>query len=296
MANPIGWCDKTWNPITGCSPVSEGCQNCYAERMAKRLKGRFGYPADDPFRVTIHDDRLHTPRHWQKPRRIFVCSMGDLFHKDVPRDFIVHIYSTMLDWRSHTYLILTKRPERMRKFNEDFGALLLESPHIQFGVTVENQERANERIPILLNTPAAVRFVSVEPMLGPVGLSPWLGPYACDMCGHVGAGIGVERCHSCELIINSDDGCTTWGGKGADVLCPECGSDRFGFVKTSYDDHTILDWVICGPETGPGARPMNPDWARSLRDQCQAAGVPFYFKGGELDGKTWSQIPEVKHG
>ncbi len=258
MANPIGWCEKTWNPVTGCTPISEACEHCYAERMAKRLAGRFGYPANEPFRVTIHLDRLDKLLTWKKSRRIFVCSMGDLFHKDTPRRLILCVYSCMLDYaRQHTYLILTKRPERMREINEEFEGRLLESPHIQFGVTAENQQRADERIPILLNTPAAVRFVSVEPMLGPVDVKPWIGAYP----------VSRQQC------------------KSASEACPN-----------EHCSCPSLDWVICGPETGPGARPMDLGWARSLRDQCQAAGVPFYFKGGELDGKTWHQFPEVTHG
>lgn len=231
----IEWTEYSWNPVSGCTPISEGCQNCYAKRMSKRLAGRCGYPADDPFKVTLHPDRLSEPLKWKKPRRIFVCSMGDIFHEEVPDEFIGEIFSIILDTEhKHTYLILTKRPKRALEWfrkhpkgifvgaNSFYEPIYYRWPlqNVWFGVTTENQARADERIPILLEIPAAVRFVSVEPMLEPVDLSKWI------YCG----------------------------------------------------DRPLLNWVICGGETGPGARPMHPDWARSLRDQCQAAGVPFFFK------------------
>lgn len=114
MANPIGWCDVTWNPVSGCSPVSEGCANCYARRMATRLAGRYGYPKAEPFRVTLHPDKLEELSHWRKSRRVFVCSMSDLFHEDVPDEFIMEVFHRItMGNRRHTYMILTKRPERM---------------------------------------------------------------------------------------------------------------------------------------------------------------------------------------
>jgi len=213
----------TWNPITGCTKISEGCKRCYAERMSKRLAGRFGYPADDPFRVTVHRDKLDTPFGWRKPRTVFVCSMGDLFHKDVHLSTQVNVWRTMAHTPQHTYIVLTKRADRMasalRPLSQTFGTL----PNVWLGVTAENQQRANERIPLLLQAPAAVRFVSVEPMLGPVDLRWYLGT---------------------------------------------------GEMLSSH----YLDWVIVGGESGPDARPMHPDWARGVRDQCVAAGVPFFFK------------------
>lgn len=229
----IEWADAVWNPITGCTPISEGCANCYAKRMANRLKGRAGYPADDPFRVTIHN-RFDEPLRWRKPRRVFVCSMGDLFHDDVPHSALDRIFSEMILEYEHTFLVLTKRPERMLEyFNSaslfrnifDPNIRLLPSPNLWIGVTAENQARAEERIPILLQIPAAVRFVSIEPMLGQVDLR------------------------------------RAFGTEGP---------------RQTYIEQ--LDWVICGGETGPGARPVHPDWVRSLRDQCQAAVVPFFFK------------------
>ncbi len=271
MSTKIEWAEETWNPVTGCTPVSAGCENCYARRMATRLRGRCGYPADEPFKVTLHEDRLGEPLRWKQPRKVFVCSMSDLFHPDVPDEFIARIWWVMgqcagyLDpsrYRGHTFIILTKRPERMQKWLngwndretrrqwiESFGEVydwmsgpkywpdVL--PNVWLGVTAENQQRADERIPILLKIPAAVRFVSVEPMLGPVAL---------------------------DAVCAATDG-------------------YMQKIKTLLDG---IDWVICGGESGPGARPMHPDWARSLRDQCQAAGVPFFFK-------QWGGWTESEH-
>jgi protein gp37 len=270
----IEWTEYSWNPVTGCTPASEGCQNCYAKRMANRLRGRCGYPKENPFKVTLHPERLDEPLKWRKPRKVFVCSMSDLFHPDVPFDYITQVFDVMCSWRwpnkeaerigdeslledpGHTYMVLTKRPERVR----DWLQWLFEywpgdSPvnvnlsveghfgrHIWFGVTAENQQRADERIPILLQIPAAVRFVSVEPMLGPV-----------DIAGHLGFN----------------------------------GPRRMGDGLTYYWVAPKLDWVICGGESGPGARPMHPDWVRSLRDRCQAAGTPFFFK-------SWGEWAEHK--
>jgi protein gp37 len=231
----IEWAEKTWNPVTGCTPVSEGCEHCYAKRMAQRLRGRCGYPEDDPFKVTFHPDRLERPLKLKKPSRIFVCSMGDLFHDDVGYS-IVDIFDVMSATPQHTYILLTKRPERMRSLFRLNGPLLGSEPlpNVWLGVTAENQARADERIPILLQIPAAVRFVSVEPMLGPVDMSEWFGLYQ----------------------LSNDK----WALK----------------VGSRWKDSP--DWIIVGGETGPGARPMHPDWVRSLRDQCRAARVPFLFK------------------
>ena len=185
----ISWTDCTWNPVTGCTPASEGCANCYAERMHKR--GIFGKM---PFsKVTLHPDRLEIPLHWRKPRKIFVCSMSDLFHDDIPDDFIDKVFAVMALCLQHTFQVLTKRPVRMleymsnptrgylitdaasKYFHKDFDPVKMERsfpfPNAWLGVTVENQARADERIPLLLQTPAAVRFVSCEPMLSPINLT-----------------------------------------------------------------------------------------------------------------------------
>jgi len=253
----IEWCDAVWNPTTGCSKVSEGCRYCYAERFAQRLAGRFGYPADDPFRVTLHPERLEEPLGWRKPRRVFVNSMGDLFHEDVPDEFICRVFAAIaLTPVKHRFLILTKRPHRMREFilglpqrDETFRLWVRaggEWPlsNLWLGVTAENQQAADERIPILLEIPAAVRFVSVEPMLGPVDLG--------------------------RLVWFKD-----------------------GFSSPAFQEQMLgrrrLDWIVCGGETGPNARPCHPDWVRNLRDQCQAAGVPFFFK-------QWGQWNDLSSG
>lgn len=273
----IEWATHTWNPVTGCTPVSEGCANCYARRMAQRLRGRYGYPEDEPFRVTLRPDRLEEPLKVKKPSRIFVCSMGDLFHDDVGYS-IVNIFDVMSATPQHTYLLLTKRPERIRSLFRLNGPLLSSEPlpNVWLGVTAENQARADERIPILLQIPAAVRFVSIEPMLGPVDLT------------NITLG---SNGHGLDFALNAVTGWLT------------------GYIEATNrpkvhrnDQYHALDWVIAGGETGPGARPMHSDWVRSLRDQCSAAGVPFHFKqwggmraaGRVLDGEIWDEYPEVR--
>lgn len=335
----IEWTDATWSPVTGCAPISEGCQNCYAKRMANRLRGRCGYPQDDPFRVTLHEDRLGEPLRWKQPRRVFVCSMGDLFHEDVPEEFLNRVFANMAIVPQHIFMVLTKRPERMAEYisaNNRYDALIEQLdqgdvwdlptrtvkrlffnapredkwplPNVWLGVTVENQQRADERIPILLQIPAAVRFISVEPMLGSVDVSYYL-----------------SYCGSCNAPINKKDPSWRWNGICWEHKCPS-NHPQLGYFAA----YTGVDWVICGGETGPGARPMHPEWVRSLRDQCQAAGVPFFFKQhGEwlhetqginfheghrhyvwpdesmsfrvgkkaasriLDGRTWDEMPEI---
>ena len=284
----IEWADTVWNPVTGCTPVSPGCAHCYARTMARRLAGRCGYPADEPFRVTLHPERLSEPLRWTKPRRVFVCSMGDLFHDDVDEKFIAKVWAIMDLARQHTFMVLTKRPERALKLltDEDFqfhvgwfqsqavrefglpqpkeiGPMPLRN--CWAGVTAEDQQRANERIPILLQIPAAVRFVSVEPMLEAVDLS--------------------------SVPINYGEGFFGDPFRPYPIL-------RSGRNRT----YNTLDWVICGCETGPGARPMEVNWVRDLRDQCQEAGVPFFLKAlrvdgkvvklPELDGRKWDQVPK----
>jgi protein gp37 len=174
VQNPDGTKGETWNPITGCSKISAGCRNCYAERMAKRLAGRYGYPEQPHhFDVTFHEDKLNQPLKWKKPRMIFVCSMGDLFHDDVKEEEIMKVFDAMCDAPQHTYQILTKRPERMKWIVKQYTDYIWQGipSNIWLGITAENQEAADERIPWLLRTPAVVHFVSVEPMLGPIDLS-----------------------------------------------------------------------------------------------------------------------------
>ena len=303
----IEWADYTWGPVTGCTKVSEGCRNCYAEQNAKRFWG------NRPFtEVRCHEHKLEEPLHWRKPRRVFVNSMSDLFHPDVPFDFIDRVFAVIVSCTvfknrpDHVFQILTKRPERMADYfstspseliqrwaKAGDGWIFTDNPDVLFseavysqvchmwdkdgrnssgsaykpwgypeqlfplsnvwlGVTAENQQTADERIPLLLQTPAAVRFVSVEPMLGEVDLSEWLSPW------HIETLIGMDHDPRCD---------------GSCRYCPIPVP-----VEEFVPDPPMLDWVICGGESGPCARPMHPDWARSLRDQCQDAGVPFFFK------------------
>jgi len=257
VKNLDGTMGETWNPIVGCSKVSEGCQNCYAERMARRLKG-MGLPQYQDIvdehgwtgEIGYASERVwEKPLRWRKPRRVFVCSMGDLFHSGVNRDKQVAIWFTMERCPQHTFQVLTKRPENMRRFVtevwSDYTDEHVALPNVWLGVTAENQDAANERIPALLATPAAVRFVSVEPMLGSVDLSAYL---PSQHWVTVGSGPNVV---------------------GAEI------------------EYTPgIDWAIIGCESGPGRRPMKPEWAIDLIDQCQAVGVPVFVKQIEVNGRV----------
>jgi protein gp37 len=281
----IEWAEKVWNPTTGCDRVSPGCDNCYALKLAKRLKGmgsakyqRDGDPSTSGpgFGLTVHEDALALPLTWRQPKRIFVNSMSDLFHDAVPDAFIAKVFAVMHYARQHTFQLLTKRHGRMRALlssdgffqlvwdtaeNMDVDGQLCKGfppdnwplPNVLLGVSVEDQKWADIRIPALLDTPAAVRWLSMEPLLGPVDLHAkdartfgpqWLPPIA----------YGVNRPNA----------------RAGD------GSSLGDLYKDMYGPN--IDWVVVGGESGPDARPMHPDWARSLRDQCTAAGVPFFFK------------------
>lgn len=280
MTTKIEWTDETWNPITGCTHAgSPGCDNCYARRFAGRHLGVWGDQSDasNPERgfrqfsdIRLHEDRLNLPLRWKKPRRVFVNSMGDLFHPGVPFEWVDSVLAVVALCPQHTFQVSTKLAERMAKYfkrieelspkdldkrftrslvlfdtgvDQDAWAIrqIQHGPLINLwlGVTAEDQARADERIPLLLQTPAAVRFVSVEPMLGAVDLN--------------------AACAKSSQWMNG----------------------RFRPLGKFSIGHAsgLLDWIIAGGETGPGARPMHPDWVRGLRDQCQAAGVPFFFKG-----------------
>jgi len=246
MSTKIEWTQESWNPIVGCSKVSPGCKNCYAERMAKRLKAmgvaQYQNVVDEKGwtgEILMSPGKtLQIPWHWENPRMIFVCSMSDLFHEQVKFEWIDTIFITIKSSPQHTFQILTKRAERMAEY---FSTRAVPD-NVWVGVTAEDQQRADERIPYLLQVKAKVRFVSVEPMLGPVELWAFIG-------------------------VNNG-----------------------------------IHWVICGGESGTGARPMNPDWARRLRDQCRITEVPFFLKQMKVDGKmvkmptldgeVWDQIPE----
>lgn len=229
----IEWTDATWNPVTGCSKVSPGCKHCYAERMAKRLQAMGQPNYANGFEVTLQPHMLELPLEWKRPRRVFVNSMSDLFHKDVPLSFIKKVFSVMRRANWHQYQLLTKRSERLL----EVSPLLTWEPHIWIGVSVENDDYTS-RIDDLRKTGADVKFLSLEPLLGPLR----------------------------KLNLRG------------------------------------MDWVIVGGESGPGARPMNPDWVRDIRDQCVRANVPFFFKqwggpfkkrtGRVLDGRTWDQMPQ----
>lgn len=258
----IEWATHVWNPATGCTKVSPGCEHCYAERMARRLAGRCGYPeAPHHFDVTLRRERLEEPLRWRKPRTVFVCSMGDLFHKDMPDGFIGEIFDVMRKARKQIFFVLTKRPKRMREFQQWW----FESNHgdylsnVWLGVSVESADYM-WRIDELEETPAAKRIVSFEPLLGPV------------------AGAGLERhlgvCPDCGSAQNKlSDATWRFAGHGWQHRC----RGVHGQVG-HWDMPNAIDWVIAGGESGPGARPMHPDWVRGIRDQCVAAGVPFFFK------------------
>jgi protein gp37 len=279
----IEWTDATWNPVTGCTKVSQGCKNCYAERDWKRLAA----PRETPNRYTgraftgvrCHEDVLALPLRWKKPRRIFVNSMSDLFHEDVPDGFIDLVFAAMAQAPQHTFQVLTKRPERMLRWL-DAGAHLRMTrcfrnfvqysapvgpwplPNVWLGVSVEDQATADERIPLLLQTPAAVRWVSAEPLLGPVDLThiQWPGKHRVDAL-RAGA----------------------WDMPGWHP----------GFVN--HSDMERLDWVVTGGESGPHARPCHVDWLRDIVRQCRAADVPVHVKqlGAKVDGVPLSQFPEL---
>jgi len=272
----IAWTNETWNPLRGCSRVSDGCRNCYAEAMAGRFHG-IGQPYEGLTTKDSHGvakwngtiklvhDKLTDPLRWKRPRMVFVNSMSDLFHESVPDDFIDQVFAVMALASQHTFQVLTKRPDRMldylrssavrdkRACAGDAFADSMEPqryanlshigepgnkvsvftqfplPNVWLGITVENQETADERIPLLLQTPAAVRWLSMEPLLGAVDLA---------------------------------------------LLGTLPRSQHANYTQT----HDLLHWVVVGGESGSNARPMHPEWARSLRDQCAEAGVPFLFK------------------
>lgn len=229
----IEWTESTWNPVTGCDKISPGCKHCYAERMARRLRamGQPNYARG--FELTLHERALEIPLRWKTPQTIFVNSMSDLFHKDVPLLFIQRVFDVMNRACWHTYQVLTKRAERLLELDPH----LPWAPHIWMGVSVETT-RYYERIDCLRRTRARIKFLSLEPLLSPL------------------PGLNLKG----------------------------------------------IDWVIAGGESGPGARPMDPAWALEIRDQCVAAGVPFFFKqwgstnkkktGRLLEGRTWDQMPE----
>lgn len=262
----IEWSDATWNPATGCTKVSPGCDNCYAETFAERWRGTPGHHFENGFDLTLRPERLGQPLRWRRPRRIFVNSMSDLFHADVPDEFIAEVFAVMAAAHWHTFQILTKRHGRMRNlltrpsFRDNLAHLApWPLPNVHLGVSVETQQWADIRIPALLDTPAAVRWISAEPLLGPVDLTRYVCPH--------------------RWLDRRADDASRW-------VCT-CGLDT-GMDGAFPIRPPALDWVIVGGESGPGARPMHPDWARGLRDQCQVAEVPFFFKqAGAVLAREW---------
>lgn len=265
----IEWTDATWNPVTGCVEVSPGCDHCYARTFAERWRGIEGHYFERGFDVVLRPAKLGLPLTWRRPRRVFVNSMSDLFHAEVPAEFIAEVFAVMAATPQHTYQLLTKRHGRMRSLLSDpeFRTLVQDESatlaqegvdvrgpgnpwdtwplrNVWLGVSVEDQQRAQLRIPALLDTPAALRWLSCEPLLGPIDL--------------------VEACD---------------GG---------------------------IDWVVVGGESGPGARPVASEWVRAVRDHCAESDVPFFFKqwggrtpkagGRDLDGRTWDMLPATPGG
>jgi len=235
----IEWTDATWNPVRGCTKISPGCTHCYAETFAERFRGVAGHPYEQGFDLRLVPHKLSEPLRWRRSRMIFVNSMSDLFHKDVPDDYIVAVARVMRLARWHTFQVLTKRSERLRDLLASKLAFAADDRHIWWGVSVENRKHGLPRISHLQVASAAVRFLSIEPLLEE------LGPL--DLAG--------------------------------------------------------IAWVIVGGESGPGARPIQPAWVRSVRAQCRRAGIPFFFKqwggrqkslsGRRLDGRTYDEMPAL---
>jgi len=350
----IEWTDATWNPVTGCTVMSPGCTNCYAMKLAgTRLQhhpSRAGLTVDTKAgpvwngQVRLNEQWLDQPLRWTRPRMIFVCAHGDLFHEDVPDEWIDRVFAVMALSPQHTFQVLTKRSARMREYvngiksNIPFlGRMPLERIHLEaaahmegdggfmdvlkergnvyslyldapwplpnlwLGVSAEDQMRADERIPDLLATPAAIRFVSAEPLLGPIDLE------------RVGT-LDSVRMALPDVIAREDRGRPKSGagsisGAQIDALGSAGSSLTFfqtpdhmgGFTAASPRQWPSLDWVIVGGESGKGARPMHPAWARQIRDQCDAAGVPFFFKqwgswvsiyDRDRDDPDWRNVPK----
>ena len=266
MPTKIDWTDESWNPVTGCTKISTGCKFCYAERKTKRLvaMGTAKYAAGFDT-VVCHPDTLEIPLRWKKPRLVFVNSMSDLFHKDVPDEFIAEVFYTMARTERHTFQLLTKRPERAVAALAELGPVwdhaafyqrdseypLWPLPNVWLGTSVENQEMANERIPHLLRCPAAGHFLSVEPLLEEIVLQQ-------------------AHCTECDAWVPGD---LSWGHP--------CGArDAHGKPLDACEAYRDLgiDWVIIGCESGPKRRPFKNEWARDLVQQCAAAGVPVFVK------------------
>jgi protein gp37 len=234
----IEWTDATWNPVRGCTKISPGCAHCYAETFAERFRGVAGHPYEQGFDLRLVPEKIAEPLRWAKPRMIFVNSMSDLFHEEVPDEYILDVVRVMQRANWHTFQILTKRATRMRTLLQTDLRFAAELPHLWWGVSVENRRHGLPRIDHLRATPVSVRFLSVEPLLEDLG------------------------------TLNLDS----------------------------------ISWVIVGGESGVGARPMKKSWVLSIRDQCRAYQIPFFFKqwggarkkqaGRILEGRTYDEVPE----
>ncbi|WP_438033720.1 DUF5131 family protein [Sorangium sp. So ce204] len=233
----IEWTDATWNPVRGCTKISPGCKHCYAETFAERFRGVPGHPFERGFDLRLVPEALELPLRWKRGRLVFVNSMSDLFHEDIPLDYIKKVFAVMRAAKQHQFQVLTKRAERL----EELAPQLDLAPNIWLGVSVETAAYT-WRIEHLRRVRAGIRFLSVEPLLGPIDALPLAG----------------------------------------------------------------IHWVIVGGESGHRARPMAPEWVRSIRDQCRRDGVPFFFKqwggvmksraGRVLDGRTWDEMPKIIRG
>lgn len=300
----IEWTDATWNPVTGCSVVSPGCTNCYAMGLAgTRLQhhpSRTGLTQPSKAgpvwngQVRLNEEWLTQPLQWKRPRMIFVCAHGDLFHESVPDAWIDRVFAVMALAPQHTFQALTKRSGRMRAYLSDEGMRArvqdvvdtmepdglhrfeghepwirnnFPLANVWLGVSAEDQRRADERVPDLLATPAAVRFVSAEPLLGPID-------FTRVEARSTGTLIGGDFAYPKRI-----DALTGWAGHYPSPTVFHPRSHRLA----------RLDWIIGGGESGPNARPMHPAWARSIRDQCAAAGVAFHFKqhGAWISAEGW---------
>ena len=239
LNSKIEWTDATWNPVRGCTKISPGCKHCYAETLAERFRGVKGHPFEFGFDLRLVPEKLGDPVRWSSPKKVFVNSMSDLFHDEVPDDYIEQVCHVMRTARWHTYQILTKRADRMSALLRGKLRKAAEASHIWWGVSVENQKHGLPRIDLLRKAAPAVAFLSVEPLLEDLG-------------------------------------------------------------KLNLSD---IHWVIVGGESGPGARPIRAEWVRNIREQCDQAGVPFFFKqwggvrksetGRELDGRTYDAFPDI---
>ncbi len=237
LNSQIEWTDATWNPVRGCTKISPGCKHCYAETFAERFRGVKGHPYEQGFDLRLVPEKLTEPFSWRSPKLVFVNSMSDLFQPGVPDEYVAAVSEVMVKANWHTYQVLTKRSERLRDLLNARLRFASEQKHIWWGVSVEDRTYGLPRIGHLRNSPAAIRFLSIEPLLEDLD----------------------------EIDLNG------------------------------------ISWVIVGGESGPGARPMRKEWVESIREQCKAAGVAFFFKqwggtrkalhGRKLNGRTYDEYP-----